>query len=921
MNQHEHGVGDILRDLEERAKELLCLYQVGEILRTEELPWRDRMLRILEVIPPGWQYPAVCEVRLEVEDFSAATPGYEDTPWFIEEPIRADGEVVGSLRVAYTEERPQAHDGPFLREERKLLRTICQNIGFQLTHEELSSAWESWKAALHASDNYEGARWKVIIDFLRRADPQLLQRITRRMLGHLRWKGVEGLESIPGYPHPPQSSSATVDENQPMVLARLEEVPIPTGEVFRIAALHCSEEEILTQVHDWINRDKLSFLINTLEWQESSLGDIVEALGRFHALEMAERDLPSSLLNVLRAALLRRFFTDQIDYINTAKPFVTLQDFHELTRRLIYPPESHGRMGGKSAGLFLAAKIVDQLRDGNESLRGIRVPRTWHIASDGVLAFVRYNGLEDVYDRKYMELEQIREHYPYVIQVFKSSPFPPELLSGLSLALDDLGDRPLIVRSSSLLEDRTGAAFSGKYKSLFLANQGTRQQRLAALLDAVAEVYASIFGPDPIEYRAERNLLDVHEEMGIMIQEVVGTRVGRYFLPAFSGVAFSNNEFRWSPRIRREDGLVRLVPGLGTRAVDRMADDFPVLLSPGQPGLRVNATTDEIVRYSPKMVDLIDLSQGTLATVPFADLLAECGNDLPMVRKMVSLVEHDTIRRPGGFTEDLTRADAVVTFEGLATDTSFLSQIATLLETVGGTLGEPVDIEFAFDGGELYLLQCRAQSYTEESAPAPIPWDLSSDRVLFTASRYVSNGLTSDITHVVWVDPVEYAQLSELGDLKAVGRAVSRLNTILPRRRFVLMGPGRWGSRGDIRLGVNVTYSDINNTALLVEIAHRTGDFAPELSFGTHFFQDLVEARIRYLPLYPEQDGNRLDASFFRTAENLLPELCPEFAHLSSVVRVVDIPRQTDGNVLRVAMNADLEKAVGFLARPDAPDG
>jgi hypothetical protein len=921
VNQHEHGVGDILRDLEERAKELLCLYQVGEILRIEELPWRDRMLRILEVIPPGWQYPAVCEVRLELEDFSAATPGYEDTPWFIEEPIRADGEVVGSLRVAYTEERPQAHDGPFLREERKLLHTICQNIGFQLTHEELSSAWESWKAALHASDNYEGARWKVIIDFLRRADPQLLQRITRRMLGHLRWKGVEGLESIPGYPHPPQSSSATVDENQPMVLARLEEVPIPTGEVFRIAALHCSEEEILTQVHDWINRDKLSFLINTLEWQESSLGDIVEALSRFHALEMAERDLPSSLLNVLRAALLRRFFTDQIDYINTAKPFVTLQDFHELTRRLIYPPESHGRMGGKSAGLFLAAKIVDQLRDGNESLRGIRVPRTWHIASDGVLAFVRYNGLEDVYDRKYMELEQIREHYPYVIQVFKSSPFPPELLSGLSLALDDLGDRPLIVRSSSLLEDRTGAAFSGKYKSLFLANQGTRQQRLAALLDAVAEVYASIFGPDPIEYRAERNLLDVHEEMGIMIQEVVGTRVGRYFLPAFSGVAFSNNEFRWSPRIRREDGLVRLVPGLGTRAVDRMADDFPVLLSPGQPGLRVNATTDEIVRYSPKMVDLIDLSQGTLATVPFADLLAECGNDLPMVRKMVSLVEHDTIRRPGGFTEDLTRADAVVTFEGLATDTSFLSQIATLLETVGGTLGEPVDIEFAFDGGELYLLQCRAQSYTEESAPAPIPWDLSSDRVLFTASRYVSNGLTSDITHVVWVDPVEYAQLSELGDLKAVGRAVSRLNTILPRRRFVLMGPGRWGSRGDIRLGVNVTYSDINNTALLVEIAHRTGDFAPELSFGTHFFQDLVEARIRYLPLYPEQDGNRLDASFFRTAENLLPELCPEFAHLASAVRVVDIPRQTDGNVLRVAMNADLEKAVGFLARPDAPDG
>jgi hypothetical protein len=573
-------------------------------------------------------------------------------------------------------------------------------------------------------------------------------------------------------------------------------------------------------------------------------------------------------------------------------------------------------LGGKSAGLFLASKIVEQHRDSNEILRDIRVPRTWHIASDGVLAFVRFNGLEDVYDRKYMELDQIREHYPYVIQMFKSSPFPPELLSGLSLALDDMGDGPLIVRSSSLLEDRTGAAFSGKYKSLFLANQGTRQERLAALLDAVAEVYASIFGPDPIEYRAERNLLDVHEEMGIMIQEVVGSRVGRFFLPAFSGVAFSNNEFRWSPRIRREDGLVRLVPGLGTRAVDRMADDFPVLLSPGQPGLRVNTTPDEIIRYSPKMVDLMDLEKGSLATVPFAELLAEHGNELPMVRKMVSLAEHDAIRRPGGFTEDLTRADAVVTFEGLATDTPFLSQIATLLEKVGETLGGPVDIEFAVDGGELYLLQCRAQSYTEESAPAPIPWDLPPDRILFSATRYVSNGLIPDITHVVWVDPAEYSQLPDLADLKAVGRAIGRLNTTLPRRRFVLMGPGRWGSRGDIRLGVNVTYSDINNTALLIEIAHWTGDFAPELSFGTHFFQDLVEARIRYLPLYPEQDGSNLNAAFFQTAENLLPELAPEFAGLAKVVRVVEIPRQTNGRVLRVAMNADLGQAVGFLVEP-----
>ena len=156
----------------------------------------------------------------------------------------------------------------------------------------------------------------------------------------------------------------------------------------------------------------------------------------------------------------------------------------------------------------------------------------------------------------------------------------------MSPCLDDLGDCPIIVRSSSLLEDRVGSTFSGKYKSLFLANQGSKQERLAALQDAIAEIYASIFGPDPIEYRAERGLLDVHEEMGIMIQEVVG-KPGGQVLPArlLRGWRSATTSSAGRRRIRREDGLVRLVPGLGTRAVDRVSDDYPVLIAPGQPGL------------------------------------------------------------------------------------------------------------------------------------------------------------------------------------------------------------------------------------------------------------------------------------------------------------------------------------------------
>ena len=138
-----------------------------------------------------------------------------------------------------------------------------------------------------------------------------------------------------------------------------------------------------------------------------------------------------------------------------------------------------------------------------------------------------------------------------------------------------------------------------------------------------------------------------------------------------------------------------------------------------------------------------------------------------------------------------------------------------------------MDIEFASDGRDLYLLQCRPQSFSQDAVPSAIPRDLPHERVLFAANRYVSNGRVPDITHIVYVDPEEYDQLESLTDMKDVGRAIGRLNKLLPKRQFILMGPGRWGSRGDIKLGVSVTYSDINNTAVLIEIAREEGELRP----------------------------------------------------------------------------------------------
>ncbi len=486
----------------------------------------------------------------------------------------------------------------------------------------------------------------------------------------------------------------------------------------------------------------------------------------------------------------------------------------------------------------------------------------------------------------------------------------------MSLALDDFEERPLIVRSSSLLEDRIGAAFSGKYKSVFVANQGSKQKRLDALLDGIAEVYASTFGPDPIEYRSERGLIDFGEEMGIMIQEVVGTRVGDYFMPAFAGVAFSRNEFRWSPRIQREDGLVRLVPGLGTRAVDRLSDDYPVMCAPGQPGLRVNISVDDILRYTPKKIDVINLTKNTFETIEVTELMKNFGYDMPMIKRLVSIHKAGHISKPVGSHIDFDEDDLLVTFDGLISDTPFIKQIHDILKLLEETIGHPVDIEFAHDGKDLYLLQCRAQSPSDGSVAAPIPKDIPEDRMVFSANKYISNGRVPDITHIVYVDPDKYGEISERDDLVAVGRAIGKLNKLLPKRRFILIGPGRWGSRGDIRLGVKVTYSDINNTAVLAEVARKKGNYTPDLSFGTHFFQDLVEARIRYLPLFPDDKGVMFNEKFLTRSANILSEIAPEFASLEDTIKLIDVSAVTNGKVLRVLMNADLDEAVGILSSP-----
>ncbi|MCE1229066.1 MAG: PEP/pyruvate-binding domain-containing protein [Firmicutes bacterium] len=898
-----------------QSLELQTIFRIARILDRRNAPLDELLQRIAEELPNGFKYREVCRARIHFRGTTFASPAFQTSTWTLRAPIQVQGENVGEVEVVYLENRSsRAPDSPFHLDQKKLVDLTALKIG-----QEAESRLEGETLEMGRLPNLfeKKPEWRAILDLLGEVDTNLHHRLIRKLMNHATKLGVPGVHKMIAQFDPAmyaQGESSSHGSNAPLPKRDMAVLRKTFAEIQEVASIVFEDAELNSLLKQWMRQDKLGFLALATEKRDIPLVEITEIVDRF-CRETREDEpalSPADDQNV-RVALIRRFLTDNLKFIGIAKQHLSIYDFGKLLRNVTGPAQGAGKVGGKAAGLILAARILDQAAEKDARLERIRTPRTWYLTSDGIYNFLRHNSLEDLWSLKFSPSEEVRHTFPYLEQVFKNSFFSLEMYHQLQFAVEDLGEGPLIVRSSSLLEDSEGTAFSGKYRSLFLANVGSREERLDALIDAVAEVYASVFGPDPIEYRAERGLIDFVEEMGIIIQRVVGRQVGKYFFPAFAGVAFSHNEFRWSPRLKREDGIVRMVAGLGTRAVDRVGDDFPFMISPGQPNLRVNIMPDQVMHYAQTQIDVINLETGRFESLPLRDLIAEVGEAFPMLEKIVSVNEDGFLKKPMKGMVNTASDELVPTFAGLCEQTDFAHQVRLMLDVLKEAMGSPVDMEFAHDGEHLYLLQCRPQASMEQERHIAMPHRIAFERKIFSASKFVTNGHVTSVRYVVYVDPEEYRKLPDLADLLSVAEAVSRLNALLPRRQFILMGPGRWGSRGDVTLGVGITYSGINNTQLLVEIARKKGNYVPDLSFGTHFFQDLVEAKIRYLALYPDEEGNPFNEEFLQNSPNALTRFLPEFTRLDRCVRLIDVEEVAPGCELDVVMDGEKDRALGFL--------
>ncbi len=672
-------------------------------------------------------------------------------------------------------------------------------------------------------------------------------------------------------------------------------------------------EDVDDLVNLTLKREEVQSLENVAAMANVSFKELAGKISRFCQLSLGETKLAPAEVIATRVALIRHFVSDQLEFIGAAKHHLTIRDFDHIASRMVGNDDTLGRIGGKAGGMLLAHRILREAEEGHDDLYlPVAMPDSCYLRHDVIEDFLRLNRLDDYQMQKYKSDEDVAREYPLIRGVFRNSDFPLKVVHDLRRIMEKIGQHPLIVRSSSLLEDRFGTAFCGKYASYFLANQGTLEQRLRALMGAIAEVYASIMGPDPIVYRREHNLIDYVEGMAILIQKVVGTQVGDFFLPAFAGVAFSRNEFRWSPRIKREDGLLRLVMGLGTRAVDRSGSDYPRMVALGAPTLRPESTVGDIRRCSQRILDVIDTKANRLRSVRFQDVLAQ-GEPIPMLDKLVSVYREGELYPPTGLLVDENPEDLYITFDKLLRETPFAQRARDMLTRLESVYGVPVDMEFACDGEKFYVLQCRTQSTALECGPVTIPKQIPEADVIFDAHRYVRTCQIDHIEYIVYVDPIRYDGISTREGRFSVARAIGRINRALKPKSFALIGPGRWGSN-DLRLGVPVHYADINRCCILIEVARKTKGFSPEVSFGTHFFQDLVEADIKYLALYPDEPGNRFNDTFMSQSTNMLASISPVDAGLENEIHVIHIPTSTAGRKLQIVMDGETDEALAYLA-------
>ncbi len=513
-----------------------------------------------------------------------------------------------------------------------------------------------------------------------------------------------------------------------------------------------------------------------------------------------------------------------------------------------------GKVGGKAKGLSFAYEVLKA----NDALDEVFLPKYTFVITTSVFEeFMEQNKLWD-------RLLDLREHSdaPELHRICQEAELPQSIDEDLERILDTI-DKPLSVRSSSVLEDDVNLSFAGKYATRFVPNSGDRKSSRSALESAIKEVYASTYSPAAREYKRKHKILWGGEHMAVLIQPIAGRIRDNKYYPELAGAAFSQVFRRPSPRIKKEDGVARICFGLGTRTVDRT---FARTFYLTNPHLRPEGNRpDQVALHSQEQFDYVDIENNAFLTAHADHYVKMIAREHRMAQSYLQWYDANMFHWLLADTQNMVVPKLVFTFADLPQKCpNLFKRIKKLLKLFEQELQLPCDMEFTYEteGDEFTLVQLRPLSVYDDKGKVEIP-EVSPEKIILRGNRMVANGRLEGIRHIIYVDPDLYGKKPDFYD---VARAIGDINKKLDGERYLLVGPGRWGSSNPV-LGVPVQYNELSNSGCLVELGIENKGMSPELSYGTHFFLDLDGDNILYLPVFDGEKGNIYNKDWFDSSD------------------------------------------------------
>ena len=542
------------------------------------------------------------------------------------------------------------------------------------------------------------------------------------------------------------------------------------------------------------------------------------------------------------------------------------EDYFQVRSHMV----GSGMIGGKACGMLLARAIV---RNNSPEIADVLEPHdSFFMGSDMYYTYIVDNGFWDLRIRQRTEEEYFTLAEEFSDRLMTGT-FSEEMKGHFRHILEYYGHDPFIVRSSSILEDGFGNAFAGKYESVFCSNRGTIEERLEEFEHAIKVVYASTMSLSALDYRRRRGLDKRDEQMALLIMRVSGSYYDSYYMPCAAGVGYSYSPYKFMEKIDPTAGMLRLVMGLGTSAVDRTEGSYPRLVSLDMPKATTCTTIAEKHQFSQRKLEVVDTKNHCLKQLKLEEIEKSLPNYLAK-----ALLEHDwevesRLRELGR-----PRSVCFISCKGLVEKDILMKQMQEIMQQIQAEYQYPVDIEFTINlsgTGEytINLLQCRPLQVFKDTGKVSIPTEIPEDKILLenvSSSMGLSRNVPLDL--IVKVDPVAYYNMPYVEKGK-VANLIGKINWTYrgQGKHMLLIVPGRIGTSSP-ELGVPTTFADISEFEAICEVEESEVGYNPELSYGSHIFQDLVEAEILYTAVFSNEKTKCYAPELLKTVPDIVEE-------------------------------------------------